>query len=305
MKDINKENLRELVDGSISVVYHKFEFHCKEENRNKLFCFFEGKDAPYYSVRIREYFKDDYLNFSCKNKGNVIKLYSKIKDKGNNYRLGFFIDKDFDSPIANPDIYETPFYSIENFYCTEYCIKNILKNEFYINEEDSNFQPLINLYNEQLSIFSHSILFFNAWYHSLKTKKANESLLSTNVSLDDKLPNNFVNLEIGNITSNYDLDKIKEKYDKAIEVSEEDIQYSLNILKQGVLHYNLRGKYMLQFLIEFCLFLSQDSKTSKIYIKDNINMHTDKNIAISHFSNYALTPDCLNSYLYSLKMKFA
>ena len=64
MNTITKENIKKTVESSISVFYQKFQFHCKEENKTKLFCFFEGKDAPYYSSRIKNYFDDSVLQFA-------------------------------------------------------------------------------------------------------------------------------------------------------------------------------------------------------------------------------------------------
>ena len=147
MNTITKENIKKTVESSISVVYQKFQFHCKEENKTKLFCFFEGKDAPYYSSRIKNYF-DDYINFKCNNKANVIKLYKKINNKKSDYLLAFFIDRDFDDSLENPDIYETPTYSIENLYCTilekEIDRRNFRKKmlSFEIIEETDHFSPL-------------------------------------------------------------------------------------------------------------------------------------------------------------------
>lgn len=299
MNTITKENIRDSVENSISVVYHKFELYCKEENKAKLFCFYEGKDAPYYSPRIEEYFKD-YINFKCNNKLNVIKLYKKIKNKKSNYQLAFFVDRDFDSPLSNPDIYETPTYSIENLYCDTKTISKILKNEYLLNDEDSEFLEIINIYKANISDYMNKILLFNSWYHSLKRKKELQGLPTTGVSLDDKLPTKFLKLEISNIECSYTFDCIKSHYTNAVDVSEEEVQNSLQELSQGNLLGNIRGKYLVTFLIKFIDYLTLDSKKSKTFIKENINFSTNKSIVLSHLSNYASTPSCLNDYLNSL-----
>ncbi|GAA0882860.1 DUF4435 domain-containing protein [Sphingobacterium paramultivorum] len=299
MKTITKENIKAAVDASIAVVYQKFTACCKEENKDKLFCFFEGKDASYYSYRVELVFKEKYLNFFCKNKANVVKMYKKIHLKKSDYLLAFFIDRDFDEPNTNQDIYETPTYSIENLYCNCATLAKILKNEFYINTVDDEYEPIMDLFKRELDDYSNKILLFNSWYHSLKKRKILEGLESTNVSLDDKIPNDFLDLKIGNITSFYTLDKIKEKYKSAIEVSEEEINNSKQILLSKGLPNSLRGKFMLNFLIEFCSYLCADSKREKVFIKQNINFHTDKVIALSHLKSYAVTPECLMDYLNS------
>lgn len=298
MKAITKENIKNTVDSSISVVFHRFQSYCKEENKTKLFCFFEGKDAPFYSPRIKGYF-DNYLNFKCNNKKNTIKLYNKIKDKKTDYQLAFFIDKDFDDSLGNSDIYETPTYSIENLYCSTSSITNILKNEFLINENDEEYDKIINIYQSNLNDYLNKILLFNSWYHALKKKKESIRADSTNVCLEDKLPNKFLKLEISKIESSYTIECIKNHYKNALEVTEEEINISMSELSKYNLTEKLRGKFLITFLIKFLEFLTLDSKNDKKLIKENINFSTNKSIVLSHLSNYAVTPNCLDAYLKS------
>lgn len=298
MERITKENVRNVVDSSISVVFHRFNAHCIEVNKNKIFCFFEGKDAPYYAPRIIKYFGDQ-INFKCNNKKNVLKLYNKIKYKKNDYHLAFFVDKDFDETIGNSDIYETPTYSIENLYCTKDALIKILNNEYYINNSDSSYNSIIELYETELTDYLNKILLFNSWYYSLKKKKKKLNLESTNVSLDEKLPNSFLSLEISNINSNYTINCIRNKFDKAIEVSDEELEETMCELSKKDLLQNLRGKFIITFLIKFIEFLTNDSKTTKVLLKENTNFLTNKNTVISHLSNYANTPICLESYIKS------
>lgn len=297
MEEVNKENIRKMTKDSVSVVFHRFSFLSNDENKNKIFCFYEGKDASYYSLRIEKFFNDDYLNFSCKNKKNVIKIHEKVKHKKDDFILAFFVDSDFDKSIDNKDIYQTPTYSIENLYCYENTISKILKNEFFINDNEEKFKKIIELYNSEIQEYSKCILLFNAWYRSLKLKKEKEKLESTNVSLDDKLPSSFIQLKIGDIKSNYSLIQIRNKYKNAIDISNKEVLESLNYLKSRNLTESLRGKFLLHFLIQFCEFLVKDSKNNKEYIEQNINFNTNKTIVLSHFSNYATTPECLNNYL--------
>ncbi|PVV55007.1 DUF4435 domain-containing protein, partial [Chryseobacterium sp. HMWF035] len=104
---ITKDSLKSAVENSIAIVYQKYILSAKQENCNKLFCFYEGFDANYYSSRIKNIVDKDYFNFSCKNKNNVLKIYNKIKHQKDKYNLLFFVDKDFDNNLNNPDIYET------------------------------------------------------------------------------------------------------------------------------------------------------------------------------------------------------
>lgn len=295
------ENLQLAVDASIALVYQKFGLNATDNNKQKLFCFYEGKDAPYYSFRITQIFGDEYLNFTCKNKSNVLKLYNKIKSQKDNFRLAFFIDSDFDQKVNNPEIYETPFYSIENFYASNCCIKKLLKNQFYLNEEDDDSKKIILLYEQEFNNYCQMIIPYNAWYHCLKTKKDRENLPSTNVSLDDKLPNNFLRLEIENLSKNYTVQDIFAHYPQAINVTLTEVNESEQYLLSQPSLKVLRGKFLITFVIKFIEFLVTDSKSGKRYIKQNHNFHTDKTVVIGHLSQYAYTPTCLIDYLNHFK----
>lgn len=48
-----KDKYIEARDNSIAKLYLEFDL-CKNNNPNAFFAFFEGKDAPYYSMRIEE-----------------------------------------------------------------------------------------------------------------------------------------------------------------------------------------------------------------------------------------------------------
>lgn len=302
---ITIESLQSAVDSSIALVYQKFGMYTTQDNKSKLFCFYEGKDAPYYSYRISQLYNEEYINFCCKNKGNVLKLYNKIKNNKNHYKLAFFIDRDFDDETGNIDIYETPTYSIENFYAYKCFLAKILKNEFYLNEDDLEAKNIQNLFDIELEKYCDIITTYNAWYHSLKLKKKRENLESTNVSLDDKLPNTFLTLEILSLEKKYTIDDIFNKYESAIEVTKDEVLASENILSTVDRYKNLRGKFILTFVIKFLEFLVSDSKTNKLYVPNNINFNTNKTIIISQLTQYAHTPECLNLYLENFRNEIA
>lgn len=305
---MTKETIQSTVEGSISLVYHKFTLSNTEENKDSLFCFYEGYDANYYANRIKIYYGENYLNFSCKNKKNVLKMYDKIKHHKSKRKLAFFVDKDFDDSIHNIEIYETPTYSIENLYMYESSLKSILKDVFYINENDLEFQNILNLYTQELNDYCDQITLFNAWYCSLIKKKNNEKLSSTNVCLDNKIPNKFLKLIITNISSNYDLNKIKKEYPLAILVKESEVRICELELSRKEKFQVLRGKFLIEFLIKFLEFLVEDSKSNRDYIKSNSTFHTDRKIILGQLSPHAYTPNCLISYLEgfnSIKLKVA
>ncbi len=76
------------------------------------------------------------------NKKLVLKIHertNKNKKMYEKYKLAFFIDRNFDisyNNVSSLPVYETPCYSIENFYTTKKTLKNILTNEFNLSEID-------------------------------------------------------------------------------------------------------------------------------------------------------------------------
>lgn len=131
------------------------------------FCFYEGEDGAYYDPRIEEYLDDEnrFITVVAGNKKNVLKVMEMISADGTYdfVRKMFFVDHDFDNPqTSHRDLFETPGYSVENFYVGEDAFCRILRTAFYINESDPDFQPCLNLYRETFRQFHEVILPFNA-----------------------------------------------------------------------------------------------------------------------------------------------
>ena len=126
------------------VAYHEFALHTKA-GKDGLFCFFEGErgtDNPYYVPKIKRY-TQQYHPIRCGGRDAVLKVYEliTIHPEYNAYKKAFFIDRDFNKPLEprNPPIFETPCYSIENFYTSVETFKdrqlftiNTLKISFYM-----------------------------------------------------------------------------------------------------------------------------------------------------------------------------
>lgn len=64
-----------------------------------LFCFFEGKDNPYYIPRIKK-FTSNCLPINCGGREVVLEVHRLIsaKPEYSNYKKAFFIDRDFNPP---------------------------------------------------------------------------------------------------------------------------------------------------------------------------------------------------------------
>jgi hypothetical protein len=287
-----------LAENSSAVAFHKFVILCNGRE-NDLFCFFEGRDSQYYCNRIKSITNRKYHPISCGNKKIVIDTYEWLNKQPiyNKYFKTFFVDRDFDPLQSKDNLYETPCYSIENFYVNEECLSEILKNEFGLTEVDSEFTQIIELFRSELANHNQATVLFNAWYATLKEKKAREKLKTTGVNLDDKLPKDFICLKIGSISSSYDLNKIKAYFTDAIEVTEEEVLVKQSELLFGSTADKLRGKFQLTFYFEFLRFLIEDANKNKKTIRRKTKFNVDKANIFTQLSQYAITPNCLVTYL--------
>lgn len=286
------------------VAFHQFVLLTKG-NGSDLFCFFEGYDSPYYSLRIRNNIKGNYHPIICGSKKSVIELWRLIRSNPiySKYKCGFFVDHDFDITIKSscPGIYETPCYSVENFYVTQYTLIEILKNEFHLMETDQEFQDALKFFNANKDVFHSSTLLFNAWYACLKSK-SNELGIKPNVSLDEKLPKDFMILQIGSIQSNYNLERIIKYFPNAIEIKEDEIDTKIKENESKDPSSWQRGKFEIWFFYEFLRYLISDANipSNRKILKRRTKFSIDKAQILSQLSQYALTPKCLTDYLTAL-----
>ncbi|EAW38384.1 DUF4435 domain-containing protein [Lyngbya sp. PCC 8106] len=285
------------------VAYQEFALHTRR-GKDGLFCFFEGKDNAYYVPKIKQ-FTNNYHTIRCGGRENVLKVYELIKNhrEYDKYKKAFFIDRDFNSPLPphNPPIFETPCYSIENFYVSVEVFQEIIKNEFQLSEvSDQSYNICLNLFIQRQKEFHTSVLLFNAWYACLIEIK-NITGEQTGVNLENKLPKGFINFTLESVASNYDVEKIQQTFPNAIEATEERLNQKLAEFSICEYHKVFRGKYEMQFLLTFIELILQDSIKSQRYLKNKIKFTFGEKInneqAIKIFSAYAETPETLLKYL--------
>jgi hypothetical protein len=270
-----------------------------------LFCFFEGErgsDNSYYIPRIKQ-FTDNYYTINCKGKEKVLKVHELIKAhrEYDKYKKAFFIDRDFDKPLPahKPPIFETPCYSIENFYVSIGVFKEILKNTLQISEVDNAYEICLKLFTERQKEFHLAVTLFNAWYACLIDLRSSTGN-KIGAILDEKFPRNFLAFTLKSITTNYDLKKIKQKYPDALEVTETMLDSKVREFSKCNQQKVFRGKYEMQFVVKLIELILQDSSTTKEFLKRKIKFafggvsHAQ---AISVFSPYAETPNSLMKYL--------
>lgn len=294
MTDVEKL-VREREEAT-SVAFHRFIL-LKDTYSDAFFYFVEGKDAPYYIHRVKTIVQGkDCIPIKCGNKEKTIQIHKLLSSNllYNKYKKGYFVDKDFDdNSKLSSDIYVTPCYSIENLYCTEKVLSEILKCEFDILPSDQEYNIILQLFSEEQSKFHDATILFNAWYACAKRKN-----IATGVNLDDKFPKDFLTLKIKNITYSYNIESIKSKYSEVPQISNDEIEIMKERLKNDPC-LNLRGKYEIQFFYEFVKYLIDDAneKKRRVYVKGKTKLNLDKAQILSQLSQYAMTPECLMQYI--------
>lgn len=287
------------------------------DNDSYLFCFFEGEDRKYYTERIKEQLSDTkVMNNVCGNRDAVIAVYEKILSENDDMSsLLFFIDRDynFNSYKNNEFIYQTPEYSIENFYCKPIAIKELMEIEFGVQPNSKDMIFILELFEKSFGDFKDYYSSVNIWYKTcikvglpvqiekFKPKKdiefSNYNLLTLNNSIT-----------INSITDYYKslLETDVERERKYAEENLNQYMLYLNSIRSGldevVLEYDrekdFRGKFALDFLRMFIRYIKRlnssgyfEKKYKQVYIDEE-----SPNL-LSHLSRYAVTPTCLIEYI--------
>jgi hypothetical protein len=270
-----------------------------------LFCFFEGNDNAYYVPRIKQY-TNDYHPITCGNRKAVIDVYTLIVNKSEymQYKLGFFIDRDFNDSIGdkNPPVFETPCYSIENLYVSPDVFKEVIINEFHLSANDQLFTELSNLYKKRQKEFHTAILLLNAWYACLIEKK-NREQIETGVTLNDLKLNRIIDIQLTGVTQNYNIETLHDLFPNAIEIDEITLNQKIKLFKSVEQHKVFRGKYEMEFLLKLIREILSDSHKTRTVVKVKINTSfgdgssLNQELLLNLFSACAETPQELVNYL--------
>lgn len=284
-----------------------------------LFCFFEGKDNDYYVPRIRR-FTDNYYPIKCGGREKVLDVYRIIVNRPeySRYKKAFFIDSDFNPPLAAtvPPIFETPCYSIENFYVSPHVFKGILTNAFHVSEvnDPTKFDDCLALYTKQQAEFHEAISLFNAWYACLVDIK-NETGKETGATLGElsifkgkdkeggKKYLKFIDFTLQSVSADYDFERIKATFPEATDVPNDVLADKHEQFKRCNGSQVFRGKFEMQFLVKFIQLLIHDSLSTKSVVKSKINFafgdasSMNNEQATNIFEGYADTPSNLIEYL--------
>lgn len=286
------------------------------KNEGCLFCFFEGADRKYYNYRIKNLIDVPIMQYICGNRDAVIAVYQKILSERDSMKpLLFFVDRDynFDSYKDNEDVYQTPEYSIENFYCKNSVIKEIMIDEFGLQYDCKDMNTILSMFDKTYSSFLDYYACVNVWY--LTCKK-----LNIPVQIKKFKPKNdfyFLDFKIIKKNSEIRLDNIADYYKKLLEKDKlQNKKYSeknldeylekISVIKKELeaevviydIEKDFRGKFALEFLKEFLGYIKKINKEGKLEKKyQHIDIDEHAPNILSNLSKYAVTPPCLIQYI--------
>ena len=317
MKSVKiKNHLESLTEAS--VVWEKYTRDVKN-NPNRYFVFYEGKDRQYYDCRIRNFTKN-YNAYEVGGKSKVLQLVDKFTHE-EGYKLKnklFFIDKDYEKHRLDSDVYMTPKYAVENFYVSHTAIERILKTHFGINEDDPEFNKVLDFFNERYKEFIQHLTDMNLWAIccQLNGVKIDFDLLGLKNNADkivkikheEKIKLLVEDIGFYYFERKYD-EKLREKSESGVEKNGRDYTAELSHFRykkecirdtfdndvedyRSCIEFYFRGKQLLWFLKEF--ILSVENKNGGILQRQFLI--DDKNI-MTVFTNCADTPEGLNDYL--------
>lgn len=289
------------------VAYTEFMLQYKK-GEDILYCFFEGyEDRTYYTIRIENISKtNSFCDFICGGKDEVIKVHDLIKSNIHykDVKTGFFIDLDFDNYEVSHSIYQTPFYSIENFYCTKEAFEKVILAEFKMKRTDKDFNKCVENYLSLQEKFCSETLLFNAWL-SCQADIRNSTQSSTRLKIDTKVKAVFDKIVNPDLTSIKSFEEIKEKnkleqiFEKAPKVQDEDLHTKQQKFETINPIMFFRGKFMLRFLESYLCRLQSifGLKSSPFENKYSCSLRVEYNTLCSNLSQYANTPNCLKEYI--------
>lgn len=304
---------------NISAIFTKYSQNYSE-NPNNIHCFFEGEDNKYYSYRIANYTNyhiNETCNYDCNGRDGVTKLLKKIVTckSWNKDKHLFFIDRDYglDSYHSTCEVYQTPYYSIENFYTHIEAFKQILNVELSLNAIDNDYKLALSDYERTHKEFQKLVLPINLWNRyqkrrDMKIKFTNQDMFMFFGKIKIEEIEVKTDITFKNI-ANYHINKIS----RAKDLDESEKEKRISLLKDSdftILNEELtnathelsnqisRGKYELFYLESILIDLAYKVKHS-LYFSKEIK-HYKKWSAheiITVFSSHAYTPECLITYL--------
>ncbi|WP_157721959.1 DUF4435 domain-containing protein [Tumebacillus avium] len=278
--------------------------------KQSYFCFVEGDDdGKYYEIRVCAILGNTEINVINSGGKEGVTRFKRILSESSDFELiksMFFVDRDFDPPLNDPLIYETPCYSIENLYTTQSAFGRILTNEFGISRGEEDYERCINQFRVLQESFHNAVILLNSWMACQREISANAQLGNKKhpkLNINKINLRNFIDINIDSVIVKYNLETLLQKFPEVDNIPESMLESKISMFTKVDKQRVFRGKFEIEFLRSFLEVL----KREKGYFLEERNTKivlTKENI-LSDLSQYADFPDCLRTYISARNREFA
>lgn len=299
--------LEQMVNAQESTVVGFAEFlqRCTTGDTS-LHCFYEGhEDNIYYHGHIRGLHPTEKIHpYRCGGKSEVVEVYNLIAAK-NEYKMArtlYFIDRDFDVLLNNPRVFETPYYSIENFYTQQFCLEEFLTGHLGIGAGTPDFKVAIALFQQLKQAFYQLSRPVNAYLRCYVRKRNLHG--AVRLHIDERIHfTGGVNVSLNafhvvGIPAN--LPDLEAVFASPGIVTQAEFDAELVVLSVEDEGKVGRGKFELQFMTAFLNRFKMAITKKKGYLltqRYTCKINFDAANFMSDFRSYSYTPDSLLTYI--------
>ncbi len=287
-------------DKSVNTAFMDFN-NAVTHHPDALFVFYEGQDNDYYYPRIKQYSSLEVEPINCRGKEKVISIYKILVSKSeyDKYRKGFFVDKDFDmnSDSILSNFFVTSGYSVENYYTSDNCMEQFLKQKHNFHTGDSLLNKIMADYHKMRQCYFDSILLYNSWYCAIRRKYGNTV---RDIRLGNKMPTGFISCDFRNsgVTQTYTLAAIERLFPaySTYPVTATELKDAEDYIKQDLLK-NMRGKFGMRFMLSYITYLQDMFRTNPVFANHKRNLPFSYDTIMSILSPFADTEQSLIDYI--------
>lgn len=200
---------------------------------------------------------------------------------------------------GNANIYQTPCYSIENFYSSVECFGRIMNREFGINSIDSDYNKCVADYCQRQRDFHSCTEFFNIW---LSCQRAEEEINQKKaVVLNDfRIAKLFSEISIVKVEAKQAIDEdlLRNYFPKAYDLDEQKVAEVSASWSSRKAQQVYRGKFEMEFLRKILESLVAQNKAHTYFseVYNCVHLNPGSNM-LSSLSAYADTPSSLIAFL--------
>ncbi len=258
---------RKAREDKAKIVLHEFKLRYKKNSVN-IYGFVEGKEDPcYYRGFIEHNIPNDWNVelWPAGGKDQVYKIFSAFDWRiYNKNQIIFFIDRDLsefenETVLNKPNIFITDNYSIENDIVNKSTCDRVLREICGFSELKYEESDKIKIaFDEQLDLFKKALIPVMSNIILWKKKKKKPCLNDIYMKHIFKIKKGFLS-EI--LKPNKKLNLVVYIHEQCnLEISNEDEVVPIIADFETKKHHHkfIRGKYLLWYLVEFCLSIFKD-----------------------------------------------